>query len=1096
MKADREELRLGDEPDAVPRARAFVAAAVPRLRPDASELVIADVELATAELLTNALLYAGPPVLLRLRLTPNGVRVEVQDGSVAAPVRALASVEAMTGRGLALVDALATGWGVDRVPDGGGKVVWCEVAADGSSGRDVMPLGDDEIDASLAAWGDDLPTGTRRYTVHLGDVPTDLLIAAKAHVDNLVREFTLAAGGAASGSTAAVPPHLAALIETVVHRFSEARQAIKRQALAAAAEGAERTDLTLELSADAADAGEEYLAALDEADSYARAARLLTLETPPQHRVFRHWYVEGLVSQLRGLAAGAEPGPPQTLEQRLLAEVGVVVAAQRTAERSARLQSVTAALAGATDPEDVASVVIFEGVAALGASGGSLVVPEPDAGMSPVGSIGYDDILLERLRAERADARLPAAMAMREREAVWLESRQERDERFPELVGLEPTSVSMCAVPLLVGERVLGALRFSFDAPRLFDDVERAFVLALAGQTAQALDRSGLYAAERAARTSAEEVADQLSRLQRVTTELTGAEDVETIAEIVVTHAADALGSPLASLSLLVDDDTLRVVRMHGASEQSRRRWQTYPVAAELPGSEAVRTNRPVIVHSLEDMEKRFPLLKGQAPADRSLVCIPLSVASRRLGVLTLSFDSDVDPETLAMTQFLTTLAEACAQALLRTQALAEARTATDKLTFLADASAELAASLDYRTTLANVARLIVPRLADWCSIQVLEEGVLRTVAVTHVDPEKVALAHDYDRRYPVDLGQPAGAANVLRTGVAELYSDVTDEMLAASARDDEHLRLIHELGLSSVLIVPLTSRGRTFGLITWVVSDSGRRYGPEDLAFAEDLARRAAVAVENGEVFREQKGRLAEITRIAEVVQHAILPPVPTRTGTLDLDTAYVSAAREALVGGDLYEIVAVPGGVRLIIGDVRGKGLDAVRLATVVLGQFRAAAVELDDLGAVARRMDERLRPYLGNEDFVTVLIAQIAPDGTTDVVCCGHPPALVAARGSRRYLGTADSLPLGLGAEPGVVTTRLEPGDRILLYTDGILEARNRRGDFIELDDVAASLGEGPLETVLGRIDQQLRAAVGGELTDDLALLVAEFRPDASG
>src|SRR5215210_200325 len=276
MKADREELRLGDEPDAVPRARAFVAAAVPRLRPDASELVIADVELATAELLTNALLYAGPPVLLRLRLTPNGVRVEVQDGSVAAPVRALASVEAMTGRGLALVDALATGWGVDRVPDGGGKVVWCEVAADGSSGRDVMPLGDDEIDASLAAWGDDLPTGTRRYSVHLGDVPTDLLIAAKAHVDNRVREFTLAAGGAASGSTAAVPPHLAALIETVVHRFSEARQAIKRQALAAAAEGAERTDLTLELSADAADAGEEYLAALDEADSYARAARLLT----------------------------------------------------------------------------------------------------------------------------------------------------------------------------------------------------------------------------------------------------------------------------------------------------------------------------------------------------------------------------------------------------------------------------------------------------------------------------------------------------------------------------------------------------------------------------------------------------------------------------------------------------------------------------------------------------------------------------------------------------------------------------------------------------------------------------------------------------
>ena len=111
-----------------------------------------------------------------------------------------------------------------------------------------------------------------------------------------------------------------------------------------------------------------------------------------------------------------------------------------------------------------------------------------------------------------------------------------------------------------------------------------------------------------------------------------------------------------------------------------------------------------------------------------------------------------------------------------------------------------------------------------------------------------------------------------------------------------------------------------------------------------------------NAEEFRRQKGRLAEITRIAEVVQHAILPPVPRRAGNLNLCTAYVSAAREALIGGDLYEIVAVPGAVRLIIGDVRGKGLDAVRLATVVLGEFRAAAVERDDIAALARQMDTR--------------------------------------------------------------------------------------------------------------------------------------------
>ena len=1093
--SDSEQLRLSDEPDAVPRARAFAAASVPRLNPDALDLV-PDVELAVAELVTNALIHAGAPVLLRLRPLPDGVRIEVQDSSPVAPVRALVSLDAMTGRGLALVDAVAPRWGIERVA-GGGKVVWCEVTHGDIArlGEDGHGSGAEDIDALLAAWDDELD-GAVRYTVHLGDVPTDLLLSAKAHVDNLVREFTLLSGGAVSGKSAVVPAHLASLIETVVNRFAEARQAIKRQALSAAARGDERTTLTLELSADSAAAGEEYLIALDEADSYARAARLLTLETPPQHRLFRRWYVEALVEQLRRAVAGEPPVLPESLEHRLLSELGVVATAQRTSERAARLQSVTAALAGATTAADVAVVVVSEGVAALGASGGSLIVPDEGERLDVVGSVGYTEALVTRLRAERRDAELPAALAMRSRDAVWLESRHERDQRFPELFGLEPGTVSMCAVPLLVGERLMGALRFSFDAPRLFDTDERGFVTALAGQTAQALDRSALYDAERAARDAAEQLADRLARLQQVTAELTGARDVEEIADIVVTHASSALGSPLASMSVLVDDDTLRVIRMHGASEQSVRRWQTFPVNADLPGSEAVRTNSVVVIPNVAELERRFPMLAGQSPFDRSLVCIPLSVGTRRLGVITLSFPTEADVANPAQLQFLTTLAEACAQALERAQALADAKTAGDKLVFLAEASAVLSQSLDYRTTLSNLARLIVPRLADWCSVQVMEDGALRTVAVAHTDPAKVALAHELQERYPADPDSATGAPNVVRTGVSELYPEVTDEMLTAATRDEEYLRIVRELGLSSVLIVPLTSRGTTLGVITLISAESGAHYGPTDLAFAEDIARRAAIAVENAEEFRKQEGRLAEITRIAEVVQHAILPPVPKRAGSLDLCTAYVSAAREALIGGDLYEIVAVPGAVRLIIGDVRGKGLDAVRLATVVLGEFRAAAVERDDIAALARQMDERLRPYLGDEDFVTALIAEVDDGGLVSVVCCGHPPALLFTAGQPRYLGDAGSLPLGLGAAPDVVTAALCPGDRVLLYTDGILEARDPDGNFIELETVAEALTHGPLETVLDRIHAQLLAAVGSELADDLALLVAEYQPQQGG
>jgi GAF domain-containing protein/anti-sigma regulatory factor (Ser/Thr protein kinase) len=1091
MSAEGEQLRLGDEPDAVPRARAFVAAAIPRIAPASTDLV-PDVELAVAELVTNALLHAGAPVLLRLLPILDGVRVEVQDSSPVAPVRAQVSSEAMTGRGLALVGALAPRWGVDRVP-GGGKVVWCEVThTDAFGGDDDFATGAEDVEALLASWSDDL-SGETRYTVHLGDVPTDLLLAAKAHVDNLVREFTLATGGALSGTTAVVPAHLSSLIETVVYRFSEARQAIKRQALGAAARGEERTQLTLVLSAEAAAAGHEYLAALDEADHYARAARLLTLETPPQHRLFRRWYVESLIEQLRRAINGEPPTQPESLEHRLLSELGVIVTAQRVSDRAARLQSVTAALGGATSAADVAMVVVSEGVAALGASGGSVLVPDRDEHLDVVGSVGYTDVLVDRLRDERRDAQLPAAWAMRRREAVWLESRQERDELFPELVGLEPRSVSMCAVPLISGDRLMGALRFSFDAPRLFDDEERSFVTALAAQTAQALERSALYDAQRDARSAAEELADRLARLQQVTAELTGARDVEEIADIVVGHAASALGSPLASMSLLVDEGTLRVIRLHGASEATRERWPTFPVAANLPGSEAVRTNSVVVVRSVEELERRFPLLAGQSPADRTLVCIPLSVGHRRLGVITLSFPTETDVDSPAQLQFLTTLAEACSQALERAQALHEARTAGDKLSFLAEASAVLAGSLDYRTTLTNLARLVVPRLADWCSVQVLdEEGVLHTVAVTHTDPAKVAYAREITERYPVDLDAPTGVANVLRTGKPELYPEITDEMVVASAHDEDHLRIIRELGLNSFLIVPLTTAGTTFGAISLVSAESGVHFGPDDLAFAEDLARRAAVAVSNAEEFRRQKGRLAEITRIAEVVQHAILPPVPKRAGNLNLCTAYVSAAREALIGGDLYEIVKVPGAVRLIIGDVRGKGLEAVRLATVVLGEFRAAAVERDDLTALARQMDARMRPYLGDEDFVTALIAEVNSDGLARVVCCGHPPALLFTGGERRYLGDADSLPLGLGADPAVVSTQLSPGDRLLLYTDGILEARDPQGRFIELEKVAQELAHGPLETVLDRIHQALRDAIGSDLADDLALLVAEYEP----
>jgi serine phosphatase RsbU (regulator of sigma subunit) len=479
---------LSDEPDAVPAARRFVH---DQLLARGAHDSVDDATVVTAELLANARQHGLAPVSVSVSGAAGRVRVGVRDASARTPLRPNRSTNNMTGRGIMLVDALSVRWGV--VVDDHGKVVWAEFGVTPvddplESVRTVEQLSGVDADAATAA--------ERRYTVVLGDVRTDLLIEAKAHMDNLVRELSLAA---ADDKTRSSEP-FSGLVETVVHSFGDARNAIKRQAIAASRRGDQRTSLTLQLPLSAADAAEAYLSALDEADTYSRAARLLTLETPPDHKLFRRWYVEAVARQLRDLAAGREPSQVTPFEDLLVREIRRLASAHRAAERAARLQQVTAALAQTRTPEDVAAVVVTEGIEVLGASGGGLLVPAPDGRHLAVpGAVGYEGGLVHALREELIEAPLPAATALRTGEAIWLESREERDRDFPALRGFEASTVSMCAVPLSVAGQVLGALRFSFDERRLFDEDERGFVLALAAQTAQTLQRTELYQAERRA---------------------------------------------------------------------------------------------------------------------------------------------------------------------------------------------------------------------------------------------------------------------------------------------------------------------------------------------------------------------------------------------------------------------------------------------------------------------------------------------------------------------------------------------------------------------------------------------------------------------
>jgi signal transduction histidine kinase/PAS domain-containing protein len=190
-----------------------------------------------------------------------------------------------------------------------------------------------------------------------------------------------------------------------------------------------------------------------------------------------------------------------------------------------------------------------------------------------------------------------------------------------------------------------------------------------------------------------------------------------------------------------------------------------------------------------------------------------------------------------------------------------EARGYLDRVTEL------LTSPLDAEERLSDLARLVVPNLADWCAVEIVDEaGVPRQVTLAHVDPDKVEFARELGRRYPSNPNAPTGVPNVLRTGKPELHAEITDEMLVAGAIDAEHLRIVRTLGLRSAMIVPLTVRGRTFGALTLVSAESRRRYGPDDLALAMELARRAAFAIDNA----RQHQQAVAAQRAAEAANQA----------------------------------------------------------------------------------------------------------------------------------------------------------------------------------------------------------------------------------
>ncbi|MDQ6650680.1 MAG: serine/threonine-protein phosphatase [Actinomycetota bacterium] len=287
-----------------------------------------------------------------------------------------------------------------------------------------------------------------------------------------------------------------------------------------------------------------------------------------------------------------------------------------------------------------------------------------------------------------------------------------------------------------------------------------------------------------------------------------------------------------------------------------------------------------------------------------------------------------------------------------------------------------------------------------------------------------------------------------------------------------------------------------TIGLLTTLVAGVLTIY--DDSAAGPATARMIAVLLASGLApyaasrREERERRLSDMTRVAEVAQLAILAPVPPTVGPLALASVYLSASREAHVGGDLYEVVDTPWGVRTIVGDVRGKGLDAVRLAAVVLASFREKAAAVESLPDVARLMDALLRPQLGPEDFVTAVLGCFSAAGGLDLVNCGHPPPVIWGATSGALISTSTpTAPLGLDPEPVAERFELTSADRVLFYTDGLVEARAPGGGFVPLDALLVHIGDDPLNLALNNVLAELRRLARDGIQDDLAMLMVEFQ-----
>jgi PAS domain S-box-containing protein len=419
---------------------------------------------------------------------------------------------------------------------------------------------------------------------------------------------------------------------------------------------------------------------------------------------------------------------------------------------------------------------------------------------------------------------------------------------------------------------------------------------------------------------------------------------------------------------------------------------------------------------------------------------------------------------------------------------------------FLVAASRRLDASLDPIETARTIVGTAVPELAEICVIDfVLRDGRLGDSIIAGADPQAAARLEEIRRQAPLDAHGEHPAAQVLRSGTAMSWRDLTDpSVIEQVAQSSEHRRLIEDAGYHSAAVVPLMARGRTIGVLSFLHASSDLRYDPDDLAFLSELGDRAALALDNSQLYEER-------TRIARNLQRGLRPPAPAPVPGLGISVVFEPAGESSEIGGDFYDVLPTEDGCWILIGDVAGKGSAAAGVSVAVRHAVRGLCREIAEPDEILSRVNELLREGNTLNDFATMELIRMRrkrSGWTLKLAAAGHPPAVHVSPAGTRQLGGGSIL--GAWPSPAIASHELDlgEGESLVLTTDGWFEVGpvSSHRQPACLARMLGEIGSSDLPELTERLRLDAIERAEEELKDDMVILAirpqAEPAPSESG